>query len=216
MTGETIFIFVMATILMHIKPGPGQAIRIATVLKSGFLPAMAISLGVAFICNIYLILAATGANIISDIFQNSGFYFRIATAFYLIYLGVKGLRKKEIAEKESPPVSKKMLTQFFIMGCILSLSNPIDIFFFMGILPGLVELGSLSTQNIIVFMALFTLITIGLDILILGLATMSKISLTDGKYVTTITNIASIGLIFIGLFLLYTAFIGEDFSYSLL
>jgi len=216
MTGEAIFIFAMATILMHIKPGPGQALRIATVLKDGFAPAIAISFGVALICNIYLILAATGAGIISDLFQNSGIFFRIATAFYLIYLGYKGLNKKENIQNAPQQIKEKKLGKYFIMGCILSLSNPIDIFFFMGILPGLLEMDSLSPQNIVTFMALFTLITISIDILILGLTAMTKESITNSQYAQIITKVASIGLILIGLFLLYTAFVNNDFSYSLL
>ena len=213
MTTETIFIFSVAIILLCIKPGPGQALRIATALKEGFWPAMFIALGVVLICNFYLVLASIGSNVISSFLTDSGFFFRIAAGLYLLYLGYKGLRgKKATAGKVE---RKKTYFQYFCIGCVLSLSNPIDIFFFMGILPGLVEVGSLSVEDIITFMVIMTVITIVIDVLILATVTQSRIALTEGGYGKIIGLIANSGLVLIGLFLLYTAFFNDNYTYSI-
>ena len=220
MTAETIFIFVMAVILMHIKPGPGQALRIATALKEGFMPAMCIAVGVALICNLYLFLAAMGSTFISNVFHASGIYFKIAGGLYLVYLGVKGFQpakeKPQATSITTQKTNKKKYLQYFGLGMILSLSNPIDIFFFVGILPGLIDMSVLGTINIVIFMAIFTAVTLLIDVLILTLAIQSKKAFIDGTLSQNINLIANFGLIIIGLFFIYSAFFDDDFSFNIL
>jgi len=215
MTGEVIFIFVMAVILMLIKPGPGQALRIATALRDGFGPALAISIGITIICNFYLVLAAVGSTIISNFLQDAGFFFRIIGGLYLVYLGYKGI-KSRIEDTEQKPVQRKSYWQYLMMGFLMSLSNPIDIFFFVGILPGLIDVTVLTIKNIISFMIIMTITRLIVDVIILLLAVQSKQVFSSEGYGRKISFVANSGIILIGLFLLYTALFTSEFSYSLI
>lgn len=55
MTFETGFIFAISLILLWIKPGPGQALKITRALNDGFIPAFAIILGGFFLYSAFLL-----------------------------------------------------------------------------------------------------------------------------------------------------------------
>jgi len=215
MTGETIFIFIMSIILLCIKPGPGQALRVTTALRDGFWPAMMISIGVTVICNLYLVLAAVGSTIISGFFNEAGFFFRVLGGAYLVYLAYRGFKSAQ-KKNETKAVEKKSYIQYFVMGLVMSLSNPIDIFFFVGILPGLIDISQLTFQNIVSFMIIMTITRVIVDVIILTLTVQSKQAIISGGHGNTVAIIANTGILLIGVFLLYTALFTSEFSYSLL
>ena len=216
MSAETLFIFFMSIVLLHIKPGPGQALRVTTALKNGFWPAMMMGLGVQIICSLYLVIAVVGSSYIFDFFQNAAFFFKIAGGLYLIYLGTSGFQKPDPESKSEVVADSKSYIHYFLLGCVVSLSNPIDIFFFAGILPGLIDMAVLSAAHILQFVAIMVVTCLIIDVLILSIAVQSKIAFADNPYAKHITFAANIGFILIGAFLLYMAFLGQDYSFEIL
>ncbi len=216
MTGETIFIFFIAIVLLWIKPGPGQALRITTTLNDNFMAGFAISMGVVVTCNIFLLIAILGASLMANILGDVSLFFKIFGGFYLIYLGVKGFSPNNNEEEPDEKFNKKKFLKYFSFGLLVALSNPIDIFFFAGILPSLVDIATLTMQDIIIAMAVMTATALMIDALILTLVTQSKTILLESRFAQFLHKITSIGFVLIGLFFLYTAFIGSNAAYETL
>ncbi len=213
MTLETIFIFFMSIVLLWIKPGPGQALRIATTLNDSFKAGMAISFGVVISCNIFLLVAILGSSLLANFLHDAGLYLKIFGGLYLIYLGYKGLRTQETKTRQ--PLQKRDVLKYITLGFFVSLSNPIDIFFFAGILPAIMDITALSPQDIIIAMLVLSFTALSIDALILVLVSQSKTALIDTPVSKFINKTACIGFILIGLYFLYSAFINTNYSFEL-
>ncbi len=216
MSFESGLIFLVSYIIMHIKPGPGQAFRVSCALDKGFGCAMAVSVGVAVSCTFYFLLVAFGYNTLIDHFDSLSYFLKLFGGTYLIYLGVSGLLKQGAAPSSQAvekPVGRDLLKYFFL-GLMISLSNPIDIFYFASILPSLVSVGELSSQGVMwgASVVLFTGVII--DVLNLTVVIQAKKSILDVSVVKYINWVASISFILIGLFLFYIAFFPDDFSFD--
>jgi threonine/homoserine/homoserine lactone efflux protein len=218
MTLETAFIFTMSLILLWIKPGPGQAFKITRALNDGFWAAFYVVLGIITACVIFFLIAILGLNFVTQFFDKTGFIFKIIGAAYLLYLGIKSLQNIERGKWEgrSDKSNKKKFIENFPPALFLTLSNPLPIFYFLGIMPTLIPLGNFTIQDIL--MGAGIIITVGLtvDILLILLVSQVKEILSETKFVRNINIITSIGFILIGLFLIYSALFQSNFSFDLL
>lgn len=218
MTIETIFIFAMSIALIWIKIGPGQALKITSGLNGGFFSGFSVALGIVLSCNIYFLVAAMGSVFVTSFFNEVGFFFKILGAFYLFYLGIKGIKNqnRKITDVIENQITRPRYIPNFMAGLVLGLGNPISVVYFISILPTLVPVNSLSLQDIVMAMGIMTVIGLIIDSLILLLVTQAKFALSDTKIARSINRATSIGFILIGLFLLYSAFFLDDFFYHLL
>ena len=125
----------MSLILLWIKPGPGQALKITTTLNSGFLAGFYIVLGIITGCVIFFLVAVLGTNFITNFFNDAGFYLKIIGGCYLLYLGIKGLNniKKGQWTGPSEKSSKETFIENYPLGLFTNLANPLPIFFFLSI-----------------------------------------------------------------------------------
>jgi threonine/homoserine/homoserine lactone efflux protein len=216
MTGETIFVFIMALILLWIKPGPGQALKITRTLNDGFWSGLFIVLGIITACLIFFLVAAIGASFVTNIFNSAGVFLKIIGGTYLIYIGIKALKniKKGQWQGRTEKAIKKNFIENYSLGLVVPLANPLPIFFFLSILPTLVPVGTLSTQDIII--GLTCIITVGLivDILLLLLVHQAKEALSETNFVKRVNILAGGGFLLIGLFLLFSAIFLNDFSFE--
>ncbi|MCI5059681.1 MAG: LysE family translocator [Alphaproteobacteria bacterium] len=218
MTVETIFIFAMSIALIWVKLGPGQALKITSGFDNGFWAGMSVALGIVLSCNIYFLVAALGSVFVTNFFNDIGFFFKIIGALYLFYLGYQGLENAEkgLLKVSAGSVPKPQYIQKFMAGLILGLGNPIAIVYFISILPTLVPVDMLSVQDILAAMTIMTVIGLIIDSLILLLVSQTKQALSDTKIVRSINTATSIGFVCIGLFLLYSAFFLENYSFDIL
>lgn len=217
MSPEILFIFFMSFVLLHIKPGPGQAFRIGCALDKGFASAFAVSIGVSIMCTIYFLIVALSYNNLIQYFESFADLFKILGGIYLIYLGAKGFIKQSsgvVAKRETPTTSS--LLKFLIIGIIISLSNPMDIVFFLSILPNLIPLAELTTTGIVQGALIVFFTGMILDVFTLTLAILAKDSITDspmGKYLLIFTNVV---FILIGAFFIFSALFLQEFSLNIL
>lgn len=215
MTAEVLFIYFMSIVLLWIKPGPGQALKISTALKSGFIPAFSIAVGITIICNFYLLIAIYGSSAITQIFTDIGIYFKLFGAVYLFYLGIKGIknRNKKIERTQN---SKENNLQNLGLGILIALSNPIAIFYFIGILPGLIDMSQLMWNDVVLFAVIMSITGLFIDALLILLTTQFKTNFENERAKEIITIIISLGFILIAFYLLYTAYVGTDFTFEML
>ena len=217
MTLETAFIFAVSIILLYIKPGPNQAMKITRALNDGFFPAWYFTLGATSTVMFYFIVAGLSAGMAQILTDTIGFYFKVIGGLFLFYLGYKGLSNIEKGVWKGPITkdSKKSFIENYTIGVVMTLANPITIFYFVGIVPSFIAIGTLNTHDLLVGVAIIFFVGNLADTILIGLVTQVKEALKNTHFVRRINFFSSIGFILIGVFFIYSAFLIEDFSFSL-
>lgn len=211
MTSEALLLLFISFALLHLKPGPGQAFRVGCALDRGFACAFAVSLGVSVMCVIYFVVVALSYNSVIQQFESFANTFKVLGGLSLIYMGVKGfirLNSPNVTVRTKP--SRKSVLKFFFVGIVISLSNPMDIVFFLSILPNLITLAELTPSGIAMGAAVLFFTGMIIDVFTLTVIVLAKESITEsllGKYLSIFTNIA---FILIGALFVFSAlFFGE-------
>lgn len=217
MTPETIIIFAVSIVLLYIKPGPNQAMKITRALNDGFLPAYFFTIGATSMVVIYFMIATLGASALHEIANTAGFYFKIIGGSYLFYLGYKGLSQLEkgVWQGRIEKSHKKEFLENYSLGLVMTMANPLTIFYFLGIVPSFVALDSLQVWDIIVCICVILFAGNLADIILIALVSQVKTALSETAFVRKINIFSSLGFICIGSFFLYSAFFLSDFSYTL-
>ena len=216
MTAETLLIFFISYILLHIKPGPGQAFRISCALDKGLPCAMSVSVGVATICTVYFLVVALSYGNLIQHFESFAPLFKALGGLYLIYLGTHGFikYKSNIPKKDTP--NSGSLFKFFLIGAVLSLSNPMDIVYFISVLPNLIQVGELTNSGIMLGASIVFFTGIIIDILILTLVIQAKHTFINNQLAHHVSIGANLSFILIGAFFVFSALFMDDYTLNLL
>ncbi len=223
MTSETMFIFFMSMLLMWIKPGPAQLLKIATTLDKGLPYGIAFSLGGALMCSVFFVAAALGYKVLSDIFNYTGFFLQIFGAVYLTYISIKGFIKfyKSRNGSGAEPIRRRKtdkgrnVVSCFIIGILAVLSSPFWVFYFIGILPILIPLEGMTINSYFIGAFLVFLSGVIVDWPMLTLISQLQKTFMAGalkRYVNV--SVSAVFLIIAG-FLFYSAFFAQDFSFNI-
>lgn len=208
MTFETIFILAISIVLLYIKPGPNQAMKITRALNDGFFPAWYFTLGATSTIILYFTVAGLGIGLIQSFLQSAGIYFKIFGGCYLVYMGYRGLEniEKGLWKKRVEVTHRKAFFENYGIGLVMTLANPITIFYFVSIVPTFMPVGTLSVTDVMI--GVFVIFTVAnfTDILLIAMVTQTKEALSNKRTVKNINLISSVGFILIGAFLLFSAF----------
>jgi threonine/homoserine/homoserine lactone efflux protein len=217
MSLETLFIFGLSIALLYIKPGPNQAMKITRALNDGFFQAWFFTLGATSTVIFYFIIAGLSATVAHILIDSIGFYFKLVGGLYLIYLGYKGFSniEKGVWKGRVDRDNKRAFIENYSLGIVMTLANPITIFYFVGIVPNFIELGTLSMMDIIYGIGIIIIVGNMADIMLITMVTQAKVALADTRFVQRINLYTSIGFILIGAFFLYSAFFLGDFKFEL-
>jgi threonine/homoserine/homoserine lactone efflux protein len=218
MTLETVFIFIMALLLVWIKPGPGQALKITRTLNDGFLAGFYFVLGDITICFLFFLIAVLGANTLTLIFNDASFFLKMLGGTYLLYLGYKGFKNidKGLWQGRVDKTQKQSFVENYSLGLLVTVANPLTIFFFIGLMPSIVTVGEMTARDIIIGLMCIAGVALVADLLLLTLVHQVKEALSETGFVRKINLIASLGFVLIGLFLLFSAFFLDENSFNVL
>ena len=166
MTIPNLPIFLLATFILLITPGPAVLYIVARSMDqgrlAGFVSVLSIEVG-----NFVHVLAATLG--LSAILVSSALAFSIVKylgAAYLIYLGIRRILSKDVANQPSI-LQRQRLRHIFRQGVIVAILNPKTALFFFAFLPQFVDA---SNGNV------------SLQLLVLGCVFILMAIVTDGLY----------------------------------
>ncbi len=132
-----------------VSPGPGILALIGHALSKGLRQSTGMIFGMITGDLIFLILVIGGLAVIARSFETTFLVIRLCAAAYLVYLGLKAWRAGPIDfGAENKP--QRSTVRGYISGLLMTLSNPKVIIFYVGILPGFMDLGSLSAFNALI------------------------------------------------------------------
>lgn len=217
MTFESALIFAISLFLLWIKPGPGQVFKITSALNNGFWPAFSAASGIVLSCLIFYLVAVLGLQVITEFFYDIRSILKFVGGAYFLYIGYKGLKNIRSGEwtGRTSKTHKQSLIENFTAGFLLSASNPLDIVYFLGIMPTLMPLGVFTLGDIILGMGIIIGVALSVDVLVLLLVGQTKEALSNNTFVKRINLFTSIGFVLIGLFLFYSALFMGNFSFAL-
>lgn len=152
---ENFYMFLSASILVNLSPGPDMLYTAARSLSQGTKAGIFSTLGIFTGCLFHITAAVFG---LSKIIEESVLLFSIikyAGAAYLVYLGLKSLLRKtknETAIKELPALNSPKI---FMQGLITNLLNPKVAIFFLSFLPQFINPQSPHIKEQIAFLGLW-------------------------------------------------------------
>ena len=157
--------FLLATLLLHLSPGPDMIFIIGQTIKGGKRSGFAAMFGIWFGATCHAFVAAFGLSVIIATSAIAFSAIKWMGAAYLIYLGLQALRSAGTSFNESnnhldTKISTALIS--FKQGVLVSLLNPKVAIFFLAFLPQFVVEGAgpISAQLLlhgflVVVMAIF-------------------------------------------------------------
>lgn len=145
---EVVVTYTLACLLLVISPGPDNLLAIGRGLSQGKLAAV-VSGASSGMGIIFHVLAATfGLTLLIQTSEMAFYVVKFVGAAYLIWLGIKVLRSKNLFSLE--PAKKQSLKTIFTTGFLSAALNPKPGVFVLAFVPQFVnpQLGSVTTQMV--------------------------------------------------------------------
>lgn len=160
---SNLILFITTSLALLVIPGPAVLYIVGKSMDQGLKAGLVSVLGIGIGSIAHVIAASIGISALLVASATAFTIVKLAGAFYLIYLGIKTLLRKE-THSAIPRQEKKRMTQIFAQGIIVNLFNPKTALFFFAFLPQFISPGSASVSTQIIFLGIiFTLLAVATD-----------------------------------------------------
>lgn len=143
MTPTSLLAYSAALAIAAAIPGPGVVALVARSLGSGFRHGLALLAGLVLGDLVYLTAACFGLALLAEAFGEVFVLIRYGAAAYLAYLAWKLWRSAGAAARIEAMAAERASASFSA-GFLVTLSNPKTIFFYLALLPTLLDLSSVG------------------------------------------------------------------------
>jgi threonine/homoserine/homoserine lactone efflux protein len=200
---EVLIAFSIGMIILAVTPGIGVFSSVAQAVSSGFISSLFFVSGLILGDIIFFLLAVIGITAISEIMGEIFFIIRITGGVYLIYLGIKTL-KKNGAESGTHTFlnTKKSRKKVFLSGLLVTLGNPKPILFYASVVPTIVDIDKIQLNEVLILISLIAAISY----IVVGsycyAASLSKKIMTKSSYKRKLDNLAGFTIIAAGCYII--------------
>lgn len=151
-----IALYAFALAVLVLTPGPVVVATIARTLTTGWRSAMPLAAGVSICDMLWPALAIFGLSAIVQVYGEIMLALRYIGAAILIWMGWRLIvgAKQALKTDPDPSLMRRNAWQGFTAGFLVNLGNPKSILFFVGILPNLFPMASLTGADITVIIAM--------------------------------------------------------------
>jgi threonine/homoserine/homoserine lactone efflux protein len=184
-------------LVLAASPGPGVFATVARALASGFRPSFAVICGIVVGDVIYLLFAVFGLSMVAKALGNMFFMVKICGGAYLIWLGVRIWFKKPAPVTENQNIHSRW--GHFASGLVITLSNPKVILFYCGFLPTFFNLSALTSIDLIIVVAIITIVLGGVLGVYAFLASRARRMFTNRQAVRRLNRTAGAVMVGAGL-----------------
>lgn len=157
MTTTSLLALFSAMLLLAVVPGPAVFAIIARSFSSGFLRGLYMTMGLVLGDYVFIVLALFGLSALAEVMGTTFFVIKYLSAAYLIWLGYKLLTCKA-SSIEIEASTESSLWSNFSAGLLITLGNPKAILFYVGFFPSFVNLAEVSTFDLVLIMAVATVV----------------------------------------------------------
>lgn len=194
------------------KPGPGVMTVASKAVSEGIRPVLYFMAGTNLVKILFFSFAVFGFTVAEDKLLFFSILVKSLAAVYLIWMGVQGVRRFEPVipgRAENPDEKNSGFFENFNAGFIMTMSNPLDILFFAGILPTILDLSVIRYDDI--GMAAVAIVSGDASV---ALAYAIPLAVTRHYFSEDILKkvnvVASFAIICVGLFIGYSALPAMD------
>jgi threonine/homoserine/homoserine lactone efflux protein len=135
---HTLIAYVLATIVLVLTPGPGQALVMAYAIKGGSKYGVLAALGLEFGTVFHTIAASLGLSAILTTSAAAFTIVKLVGAGYLLFLGVRHLIEKKVPVQSRAPKAQGP-AQVLVQATSTGILNPKVALFFLAFLPQFVR-----------------------------------------------------------------------------
>lgn len=210
MTLEAILTFAIAVAALAMKPGPGMAMVMSRAVSQGFWAVIAFVLGFCLISVLFLGLVVFGFKYVEVDMVFISIMVKTLAAAFLIWLGIKGLQNVNNTFKVEK-IDVEKLFDNFSASVMLTLSNPLTIVFYAGMLPTIMNVKEINWNDFVILA--FTICVVEYAV---AMAYSSPFLLfrkkIPQKFMTGLSYFSSIVIISVGLYIIYTTLPSKDLT----
>lgn len=197
-------LYSFALLLLFLTPGPVWLALLARALSGGFHAAWPLAFGVAVGDILWPLLAILGLNwIVSEYSEALTLLRWVACAFFL-WLGWSVIRSADTPVAANSSLTRPGVIAGFLAGLIAILGNPKAILFYLGVLPGFFDLGTLTGVDIAVIVALSVVVPFLGNLLLAWMVGFVRDRLTQPETLRRLNLSAGWLLVVVGLVLPFT------------
>lgn len=179
--------------------GPIGIICIRTTIARGFIPGLAVGMGAAMADAMYAVAAGLGLAAITKFLMGIEHLLKFGGGIFLLYLGISFFLKKT-HYTNADKASKKKIAKIFTSTFFLTLTNPITMLSFLGIMSAL----EVEASNKMELSALILGVLIGSAlwwVFLVGAVSLTAKRLSD-KILNYINQISGIILVAFAIYIL--------------
>ncbi len=148
MSTVTLLSFAAAMFILAASPGPGVFATVARALASGFSHAAVLILGIVTGDLVFLLLAVYGLSTMAAALGSFFVVVKYGGGLYLIWLGISLWRSPAKTHQTGTAAELTCLQNYF-SGLSITLANPKVILFYLGFLPGFVNLEQIGSIDVL-------------------------------------------------------------------
>lgn len=165
MSGQVLFAFIVACVLLALTPGPNMALTMANTLNGGLRGGLLTLAGTT--TGLAALVAAAAAGMTSVmVFMSTWFdVIRWVGAVYLVYLGIRQLwrLRAPLRPVDGGAIKSRHLNRY-AQGLLVSLSNPKVILFLGAFLPQFVDPHADAASQLFILAGLFVAVLAAVDV----------------------------------------------------
>ncbi len=200
--------FFMAILALAMKPGPGMMAIMSRTLTQGMKACLMFMVGVCIVSMFFLALVLAGLKFAPDDLLFISILLKAFAAVYLIYLGIKGLQNLDV-DFSLREYREERLFDNLTAAIMLTLSNPLVILFYGGLLPSLLDINTLTLTDMVMIGGIIIIVETGVAVAYCLPVAYSRHFITV-KLLRRVNFVSSIILILVGLFIGYSAMPATD------
>lgn len=199
-----LLLYALALLILFLTPGPVWLAVLARALSGGFHAAWPLAFGVAVGDILWPLLAILGLNWLVSEYAIALTILRWVACIFFLWLGWSVIKAADTSISTDSRLTRPGLVAGFLAGLVAILGNPKAILFYLGVLPGFFDLGSLTTVDIAVIVALSVVVPFLGNLILAWIVGYVRDLLTAPETLRRLNLSAGWLLIFVGLVLPFT------------
>lgn len=208
MTIDAIFTLVIAVAALAAKPGAGMMMVMSRSIAGGWSACLMFVVGFCIISIFFLGLVVMGYKYADIDLVFISILIKTVAAVYLIYLGIRGLQN---ARQELNIEQTKIENAYenLTASIVLTLSNPLTIVFYAGIIPTIINVNQISWNDFFIMSTVIIIVEFAVAIAYCAPLIMFRYKIKQ-QSLYGLKIFSSTVIILVGLYIGYTAIPAKD------
>jgi len=148
----------LALAIAAVIPGPQIFALVAHAMSSGYRRALWMTVGMVIGDVLYLSAALAGLAYIAESFGFLLIAIKWAGVAYLCWLAIQFWKASNVVHEVGTPHQYDRRSDALISGVLVTLGNPKSVLFYVSLLPAIIDLGAIGAADVVILIALTTVI----------------------------------------------------------